>query len=132
MGQPVAIQTHQVTATDIHIAMVPSPGGPVPTPQPLPFTGIINGATAPTVRIGGQPAAVVGSVAQNTPPHIPMPPAVSFQKPPTNQGKVAVGSATVRFGGQAAARNGDPVTTCNDPADAPLGSVVAVGTVMAG
>jgi uncharacterized Zn-binding protein involved in type VI secretion len=31
-----------------------------------------------------------------------------------------------------AARNGDTALTCNDPADLPIGTVVAVGTVMIG
>jgi uncharacterized Zn-binding protein involved in type VI secretion len=38
----------------------------------------------------------------------------------------------VQIGGQPAARNGDPVTTCNDPADAPVGQIVAAGTVEIG
>jgi uncharacterized Zn-binding protein involved in type VI secretion len=133
MGAPAATQTSMVTAVDTHIVMVPSPGGPVPTPLPHPFNGTITGATVPTVTIGGQPAAVVGSIAQNNPPHLPTPPGVSFQKPPANQGKVQVGSATVVIGGKQAARVGDPVTTCNDPADVPVGSVVGPpGTVLIG
>ena len=43
-----------------------------------------------------------------------------------------MGSATVKINGKAAARNGDPALTCNDPADAPVGTVVAVGTVLIG
>jgi uncharacterized Zn-binding protein involved in type VI secretion len=31
-----------------------------------------------------------------------------------------------------AARNGDMAITCNDPADLPVGQVVAVGTVFIG
>jgi uncharacterized Zn-binding protein involved in type VI secretion len=34
--------------------------------------------------------------------------------------------------GKPAARNGDPAMTCNDPADLPVGSVVAAGTVLIG
>jgi uncharacterized Zn-binding protein involved in type VI secretion len=45
---------------------------------------------------------------------------------------VKVASATVTIGGQAAARAGDIATTCNDPADAPVGTVIAAGTVMVG
>jgi uncharacterized Zn-binding protein involved in type VI secretion len=46
---------------------------------------------------------------------------------------VQVGSATVVIGGKQAARVGDPVTTCNDPADVPVGSVVGPpGTVLIG
>jgi uncharacterized Zn-binding protein involved in type VI secretion len=34
--------------------------------------------------------------------------------------------------GQIAARNGDKATTCNDPADLPTGTIIAVGTVFIG
>jgi len=43
-----------------------------------------------------------------------------------------MGSATVKIGGSPAARNGDPVSTCNDPVDQPVGQIVAGGTVMIG
>jgi len=132
MGMPAANGSSMVTAVDTHIVMVPSPGGPVPTPLPHAFSGTLNGGLVSTVKIGGQPAAVVNSTAANSPAHIPTPPGTSFQKPPQNQGAVAMGSATVKIGGQAAARNGDPVKTCNDPADAPVGQIVASGTVMVG
>jgi uncharacterized Zn-binding protein involved in type VI secretion len=42
------------------------------------------------------------------------------------------GSATVTINGKPAARAGDPVMTCNDPADMPTGTVVAAGTVVIG
>ncbi len=34
--------------------------------------------------------------------------------------------------GKQAARNGDTATTCNDPVDLPVGTVVAAGTVLIG
>jgi uncharacterized Zn-binding protein involved in type VI secretion len=77
------------------------------------------------VLIAGQPAAVVGSVATNQPAHLPTPPGTSFQSPPANQGTVHLGSMTVKIGGQRAARNADPVRTCNDPVEAPVGQIVA-------
>lgn len=133
MGQPAATATSMVTAVDVHVVLVPSPGGPVPTPLPHPFQGQVTGATVPTVMINGQPAAVVGSVAQAQPPHLPMPPGVSFQVPPTNQGTVVMGSPTVLVGGQPLARNADPVQTCNDPAPQPVGQLVVPNpTVMVG
>jgi uncharacterized Zn-binding protein involved in type VI secretion len=128
MGQPAAKQGDQVTATDIHIIMIPSPGGPVPTPLPHPFIGIINGGLSPNVNIMGRSAAVVGSTADNMPPHIPQ--GGPFQKPPSNRAQIIVGSPTVFVNGKPAARNGDTALTCNDPADLPAGTVVAVGTVM--
>jgi uncharacterized Zn-binding protein involved in type VI secretion len=132
MGAPAANASSMVTATDTHIVMVPSPGGPVPTPLPHVFSGTINGGLISSVKIGGQPAAVVGSTAANSPAHLPTPPGTSFQKPPANQGEVFLGSFTVKIGGKAAARNGDMVKTCNDPADLPVGQIVAAGTVMVG
>jgi uncharacterized Zn-binding protein involved in type VI secretion len=132
MGQPAATANSTVVAVDTHIVMVPTPGGPVPTPLPHPFSGTLDGGLINTVKIGGQPAAVVGSTATNAPAHIPTPPGTSFQKPPADKGTVFMGSPTVKIGGQAAARAGDPVTTCNDPADLPVGQIVAAGTVTIG
>jgi uncharacterized Zn-binding protein involved in type VI secretion len=132
MGQPAAKQNDQVTATDTHIVMVPAGPSLVPTPLPHPFTGIITGGVISSVQIGGLPAAVVGSSADNTPPHLPTPPGTTFQVPPSNRGTIQMGSATVQIGGKAAARNGDTATTCNDPADLPVGTVVAAGTVFIG
>ena len=43
------------------------------------------------------PAATVGSTADNTPIHFPMPPGASFQKPPSNKATIQLGSATVRI-----------------------------------
>jgi uncharacterized Zn-binding protein involved in type VI secretion len=130
MGMPAAKMGDQVTAIDIHIIMIPSPGGPVPTPLPNPFTGIINGNVSASVMISGQPAATVGSTATNIPPHIPE--GGPFQIPPTNQANIITGSATVMINGKPAARSGDTAMTCNDPAPLPVGVVVAAGTVMIG
>jgi uncharacterized Zn-binding protein involved in type VI secretion len=132
MGQPAAKANDQVTGTDTHIVMVPAGPSLVPTPLPHPYTGVLNGGLISSVKIGGQAAAVVGSTANNQPAHLPTPPGTSFQKPPTNKSTVQMGSATVKIGGKAAARNGDPAMTCNDPADAPVGTVVAAGTVFIG
>jgi uncharacterized Zn-binding protein involved in type VI secretion len=132
MGQPAAKQNDMIQAVDTHIVMVPSPGGPVPTPIPgHPFNGIINGGLSSDVKIMGMPAATVGSTANNQPPHIPMG-GPSFQIPPTNQGTIIAGSTTVLINGKPAARNGDKANTCNDPAPLPVGTVIAVGTVMIG
>jgi len=132
MGQPAAKQNDIVQAVDIHIVMVPTPGGPVPTPTPgHPFNGMINGNLSTNVKIGGMPAATVGSTATNQPPHIPMG-GPSFQIPPTNQATIIMGSATVRINNKPAARNGDMANTCNDPAPLPVGTVIAMGTVMIG
>jgi uncharacterized Zn-binding protein involved in type VI secretion len=133
MGVPAAKEGDQVLATDIHLVLVPAPPGPpVPTPLPHPFTGIINNALSPNVNIMSMPAATVTSTAQNTPPHLPTPPGVSFVVPPTNVATIIVGSTTVFINGKPAARNGDIALTCDDPAELPVGHVVAVGTVFIG
>ena len=131
MGQPAAKQGDQVMATDIHIILIPAPPGPpVPTPLPHPFSGILQVGLSTNVMIMGRPAATKDSVAINTPPHIPQ--GGPFQKPPSNQGKVMLGSPTVLINGKMAARAGDTVMTCNDPVDLPVGKIIAVGTVLIG
>lgn len=128
---PAAKQGDHVFAMDIHIIMVPSPGGPIPTPLPHLFMGILNSELATDVKIQGVPAAVVGSVAQNTPPHVPMGPG-PFQKPPSNRAKIITGSTTVMIGGKGIARLSDRAMTCNDPADLPVGTVLGTSTVLVG
>jgi len=123
MPQPAARQNDPVTGTDIHILMVPSPGGPVPTPTPLPYAGQLALSLSTDVLINGRPAATQGSKSQQT-PHIPPFP---FQRPPTNQGTVIIGSPTVLVNGKPLARLGDQVATCNDPVDAPT-SVISAGS----
>ncbi len=130
MGMPAAKMGDKVLAVDTHIIMVPTPGGPVPTPLPHPFDGTIMGGVSSNVMIMGMPAATVGSTATNLPPHIPE--GGPFQKPPSNEGQIIMGSATVLINKKPAARNGDTALTCNDPVDLPVGKIIAVGTVMIG
>jgi len=130
MGQPAAKQGDQVTATDIHIVMIPSPGGPIPTPIPNPFAGQLDGSLSSDVKIEGKAAATKDSTATNMPSHIPA--GGPFQSPPSNKATVFLGSATVNINGKSAARNGDIATTCNDPTDLPMGQVIAVSTVLIG
>ncbi|MFO0587613.1 MAG: PAAR domain-containing protein [Polyangiaceae bacterium] len=130
MGVPAAKEGDSIVGVDTHVVMVPSPGGPVPTPMPLPFSGKLSGDLAGTVFVANKQAAVKGSTAQNNPSHTA--PAGPFQTPPSNKGTVQEGSATVFFANKAAARMGDPAMTCNDPSDAPVGSVIASGSVFVG
>src|SRR3990172_6852047 len=101
MGQPAAKQGDQITAVDTHIIMIPSPGGPVPTPIPHPFNGLIDGSLSADVKIMGMAGATGGSTATNTPPHIPQ--GGPFQVPPSNRGQIMMGSATVLINGKQAA-----------------------------
>jgi uncharacterized Zn-binding protein involved in type VI secretion len=133
MGQPAAKQGDQVSAIDIHIVMVPAPPGPpVPTPLPHPFMGILDSSLSPNVKIMGMPAATVGSMATNQPPHLPTPPGTVFQIPPLNKGTIIMGSMTVKINGKPAAKNGDQAQTCADPVPNMGAKVIAVGTVMIG
>lgn len=130
MAKPAAKQGDKVVAVDTHVVMVPSPSGAVPTPTPMPFNGVLSGDLSPDVLIEKLPAATAGSTAVNTPAHVPV--GGPFQKPPSNQGKVQMGSPTVLINKKQAAALGDPAMTCNDPADAPNGQVVCAGTVLVG
>jgi uncharacterized Zn-binding protein involved in type VI secretion len=128
MGAPAAKQNDQVMGTDTHIILMPPYS--TPTPLPHPFAGMLTGGLSSDVNIGGLPAAIVGSTADNLPPHIPQ--GGPFQSPPANKGEIIMGSGTVMINGKPAARMGDTANTCNDPADAPVGSVIAAGTVFIG
>jgi uncharacterized Zn-binding protein involved in type VI secretion len=131
MGMPAAKQGDQIVAVDTHIYLVPAAAGaPVPTPLPSPFNGILNQGLSTNVKIMGLFAATVGSTAMNTPPHFPQ--GGPFQKPPSNQGRVIAGSASVMINAKPAARNGDSAMTCNDPVDLATGKVVAAGSVLIG
>lgn len=129
---PAAKQGDQIVAVDTHIVMVPSPGGPVPTPLPHPFSGMLDGGLSSNVNVMGMPAATLGSTANNQPPHIPTPPGTTFQIPPTNQATIMQGSSTVFINGKPAARAGDMVQTCADPVPNTAGQLISVGTVNIG
>jgi uncharacterized Zn-binding protein involved in type VI secretion len=130
MGNAAAKQGDRIVATDIHIVLIPTPGGPVPTPLPHPFVGQLDGGLSSDVNIDGKPAATKGSTATNSPAHVPQ--GGPFQQPPKNRGEVFMGSTTVNINGKPAARLGDIALTCNDPADLPAGQVVAASTVLIG
>jgi uncharacterized Zn-binding protein involved in type VI secretion len=129
MGPPAAKQGDRIVAVDIHMILpVVQPAPAVPVPHP--FSGLIDGGLSADVKIQGMPAATVTSTATNTPPHVPI--GGTFVIPPRNQGRIIRGSATVLINGKPAARAGDTALTCNDPADMPVGTVVAQGTVFIG
>lgn len=109
-----------------HIVLVPAPpAAPIPTPLPHPYAGKILLNCVMTVLIGGKPAAVLGSGLQNIPPHFPTPPGTAPSVPPTNDGKIIMGSATVLIGGKPAARVGDTVMPCTN--SVPPGTATIVG-----
>jgi len=130
-GQPAAKQGDIVQSIDMHFVMVPSPGGPIPTPLPHPFVGQISGGLSSNVRIMGMPAATLNSTATNQPQHIPIG-GPSFQIPPTNQATITMASMTVKINGKGVARTGDQARTCDDVNPSPHGVVIAVGNVLVG
>lgn len=123
MAQPAARMNDPVMGTDIHIVMIPSPGGPVPTPLPHPYVGRVAAATSTDVMINSQPAALQDSTTMLTAPHIPQ--GGPFQRPPTGTGSILIGSPTVKVNGRSLARLGDQVRTCNDPVDQPTCTITA-------
>jgi uncharacterized Zn-binding protein involved in type VI secretion len=125
---PAAKKGDQVTATDVHLIQPPGTAPPVSVQHP--FKGIIRGNLSVNVNIMGKPAATMNSTASNTPAHLPI--GGTFVKPPPNRGSIIAGSATVFINGKPAARSGDAAITCNDPADLPVGKVIAKGTVFIG
>jgi uncharacterized Zn-binding protein involved in type VI secretion len=128
--KPAARQGDKIVGLDTHIVMVPSPAGPVPTPVPMPFLGTLSSGLSEKVLILGGPAATEGSKATNDAPHPPV--GGPFQRPPSNEATVQQGSTKVLVANKAAARLGDAAMTCNDPADAPNGTVVSSGRVLIG
>lgn len=96
------------------------PAAPTPTPAPHPAVPLAIIVGAPTVMIGGQPAARVTDRTANC----NMPVCV-----PAGPGVITMGSATVLIGGLPAARVGDTThhSTCVAPIPAPFGMVMPPG-----
>lgn len=131
MGQPIAKQGDHVVGIDTHTILIPSPGGPVPTPLPHPFDGPLTDNLSSSVFVDNKPVATVDSVANGSPPHIPM--GGPFQAPPTNKGTVAQGSTTVLADNKGIARLGDPAKCCDDMVpENQNGHIIAAGTAFAG
>jgi len=127
-GKPVAKKGDSVLGVDTHIVMMPSPAGPVPTPMMMPFSGKLADSLSPDVKVDNQPIALVGSVANNDPSHVPA--GGPFQSPPANKATVQTGSASVFVNNKKVALLGSTAKTCNDPADAPNGTVLATTTTV--
>jgi uncharacterized Zn-binding protein involved in type VI secretion len=124
MDVPVAKKGDRVVGLDRHVVIASS----VPTMETTPFSGPITDATAATVFIDDANVALVGSVAHNTVPHIPV--SGPFVHPPSNRGVIHTGSETVLVEDIPVARAHDAVMCCNDPFDQTTGHVVAAGTVI--
>lgn len=126
MSRAAAKDKDGVRAHDLHIEVVQG----TPTIILHEFDGALTDALSPDVLIEHKAAATVQSIASNAPPHTPH--SGPFQKPPTNEGTVVTGAATVLVNHKPLARDGDRVMTCNDPMDLPVGIISAFGTVKVG
>ena len=130
MGRPAAKYGDEIKATDTHMVIVP--GSPPTQRAAHAFAAVIDGALGDNVRINRCKAATVGSTATNREPHLPAAPGTAFVTAPSNRATICEVSRRVRINGKVAARDGDIAETCNDPADAPIGIVVAKGNVRIG
>lgn len=111
MGTPAAVMGDRIMGMCAG-HQIPSPvGAPIPAP-PMPFSSPLLTGLATRVLIGGKPAAVVGSSGFNTPPHAGLHASDPFMLPPTQQGRVVGGSATVLIEGKPAARTGSQCVMC--------------------
>ena len=125
MGNPAAVMGDQVTATCIG-HQVPGPtGNPVPAP-PLPFSAPLLVGLCGTVLISSKPAAVVGSMGFNTPPHVGLYPSDPFLLPTAQTSQITLGSSTVFFGGQPAAHGGSQAICCIGAQGVVLATAVTV------
>jgi RHS repeat-associated protein len=107
-----------VIGVDVHIVMIPSPAGPIPTPIPHPFVGMVFDPmdylpkVGATVMVNGLPRAHAGSAVLAMPAHIPM--GGMFMKPPGNEGELFMGSSTVLVDGEPMTYSALPALTCTD------------------
>jgi RHS repeat-associated protein len=107
-----------LVGVDIHIIMIPSPVGPIPTPLPHPHVGMLFDPMdyvpmlGASVWINGLPRGVAGSNGQALPVHIPM--GGPFMKPPSNESEIFMGSATVVVDGDPQSFLAMPVLSCQD------------------
>ena len=113
MSQP-AVKLNDRIMGQCATHQIPSPtGAPMPSPAPLPFSAPITLGLTTTVMVEGTPAAVQGSSGFNTPPHTPpLHASDPHFAPPTQEGRVMVGSGTVFFDGKPAAYTGCSVSIC--------------------
>jgi RHS repeat-associated protein len=140
-----------VVGLDLHMVLVPTPGGPVPTLLPHPHLGmtgdpvgaVVSAMIAPlaslategklaapggAVLVNGLPVMTTADLSRNAPllRHQPMPPGTSFVSPPSGEGIHDLGSLTVAAHGAARVRGGELVRTCGDPAGLPTSTVVPI------
>ena len=130
-----------VLGIDLHMVMVPTPAGPVPTPLPHPFIGVVFDPTGAAIGagisavFGGGGLVLINSLpAGNTgtevkgQPHLPTPPGVSFapNDVPDFKGTIVTGSKTVSFAGSSAGRLTSLVSSCGFPLNLPTSVCMSI------
>lgn len=127
MGQPAARLGDKVLQEAPHCHAPIHPAALVPTPAPHPAMPLEIIVGAPTVLIGGQPAARVTDMTQLC---------MLVSCVPGGPGMIAKGSATVTIAGLPAARVGDMTShvACVAPIPSPTGTILPPGcpTVLIG
>jgi uncharacterized Zn-binding protein involved in type VI secretion len=117
MGRPAARAGDRVQATDTHLVDTGSGKAPVP----MEFDGPLRKELSGDVRVNGEWAATVGSIAKNDPEHRKK--YSNLAESPTNEGEVITGSRTVLVNGKGMARLGDIAETCNYGGPRPVGRI---------
>jgi uncharacterized Zn-binding protein involved in type VI secretion len=125
MGQPAVTLNDRIAATCAAHQIPGAYGGPTPGP-PMPFSAPLTLGLAPTVQVGGKPAAVQGSSGMCAPPHAGLHPSDPHFAPPAQIGRVLVGSATVLFEGKPAAYTGCQTSVCFNAPGIVTGTAVTV------
>ena len=127
MGLPAARAGDMVLQNGPHCHAPIHPAALVPTPMPHPPMPLAIVGGAPTVLIGGQPAA---RMSDQTVPCL-LPGCV-----PGGPGMISVASVTVKIAGLMAARVGDKTqhVACVGPIPGPMGAILPPGcpTVLIG
>ena len=127
MGLPAARIGDEVLQDSPHCHAPMHPAAPVPTPLPHPPMPLPIVSGAPTVTIGGMPAARMTDMTE---------PCLLPSCVPGGPGVIMKGSATVTICGMPAARVGDLTThdACIGPIPGPMGTIIGPGcrTVLIG
>ncbi|NPC72041.1 MULTISPECIES: DUF6531 domain-containing protein [Corallococcus] len=135
-----------VLGQDIHLVAIPTPAGPVPTPIPMPFVGMVfdpfglalgaaigmaTGGGPGVVAVNSLPATNCGTNVTNmlTLPHVSAPGVllVTAGKPVAEgDAELYFGSKDVTLAGSLGVRLGDIALSCSDPVRLPTSVVLAV------
>lgn len=119
---PAAKHFDPVLGIDIHLIQPPGPVPPVPIPHP--FIGIIIDAfdylpwIGGSVYVNGVMRAQAGTEAKGIPKHIPI--GGIFVIPPSDEGEMFMGSATVEVDGDAFSYMALPLLTCHSVGIPPI------------